>query len=417
MDPSDLNSIWLPYCQMKTMQPPVEAVRTEGVRIVLADGRELIDGVASWWTACHGYNHQEIQQAIVEQAHSMPHVMLGGMVHQPALCLAQRLIQLTGQTDGKVFFTDSGSVAVEVAMKMAVQFWKNQQVANRNKFLCFENSYHGDTVGAMSVCDPIDSMHSHFKGYLLEQYCHPIPETEDELTQFANFVDQHIEQLAGVILEPLVQMAGGMRFHSPGALKNVANICKEKGLLFIADEIATGFGRTGSLFAFQQAGIQPDILCVGKALTGGTISLAATIASEAVYKPFHSDDWMHALMHGPTYMGNALACAAANASLDLFESFDIADRASAIERMMTSRLEQLNSNNQVLDIRCRGAIGVVQLVKPVDAQDAIKFFVEQGVWIRPLRDVIYLTPSLTISDDDLDKLCTAIIGYVGQLPG
>lgn len=408
------NPLWMPYTQMKTATPPLEVAATEGVRIHLRDGRTLIDGISSWWTACHGYNHPEIVNAIQQQAKRMPHVMMGGLTHEPASQLADSLARLLPGEHNKVFLVDSGSVAAEAAMKMAVQFWRNQANGplEKNRFVCFQNSYHGDTTGAMSVCDPVDSMHSHFKGFLLEQFPHPVPEDQASLATFKQFLGDHEHQLAGVIIEPLVQMAAGMRFHSAETLRAVFHACREHDLVFIADEVATGFGRTGSMFASEAAGIEPDIVCVGKGLTGCSVGLAATIASKKIYDAFHSDDPQHALMHGPTFMGNPIACAAANASLKLFETEPRLNQVAAIESSLKERLLPLAAAANVNSVHCLGAIGAVRMQQEVDVSQAVQFFVERGVWIRPIRDTIYLAPAFTIDQSDLHTLCNAISAFV-----
>jgi len=395
---------------MKTALPPIEVVETEGVRLHLKDGQELIDGVSSWWTACHGYRHPHIVNAMIQQAEKMPHVMMGGIVHDQALRLADRLAAMLPGEGNRVFLCDSGSVAAEVAMKMSVQHWANQSggTTSRNRFISFENSYHGDTTGAMSVCDPLDSMHANFKGFLLEQYPRPIPETDDMEAAFDSFVESRKEELAAVIIEPLVQMAAGMRFHSPAALKRIQRVCRKHNLLLIADEVATGFGRTGSFFAHQQAGIEPDIMCIGKGLTGCSVGLAATIATAKVYQPFHSDDWEAALMHGPTYMGNPIACAAANASLDLFEQEPRLEQVAAIESQLTAELTPLSKIEGVHSVRCLGAIGAVRMNHPIDVSKAVSWFVDQGVWIRPITDTFYIAPSFTIKPSELTTLTNAI---------
>jgi len=399
---------------MKTAPPPLEVASTEGTRIHLRDGRTLIDGIASWWTACHGYNHPKIVAAIQNQAATMPHVMMGGMIHEPARQLSDSLARLLPGEQNKVFLVDSGSVAVEVAMKMAVQFWRNQtnDTIKKNRFLCFQNSYHGDTSGAMSICDPEDSMHAHFKGFLLEQFPHPIPENKTALDQFKQFLEKHEHELAGVIIEPRAQMAAGMRFHSAETLRSVFGACREHDLVFIADEVATGFGRTGSMFAIESAGIEPDIVCVGKGLTGCSVGLAATIATDKIYNAFHSDDPQHALMHGPTFMGNPTACAAANASIELFETEPRLEQVAAIESQLRERLTPLATAPNVDSVHCLGAIGAVRMRQDVDVAQAVKFFVDQGVWIRPIRDTIYLAPAFTIEQNDLDSLCTAISDFI-----
>src|SRR5712691_3279132 len=331
-----LAHVWLPYAQMKTMRPPLAVARTQGCRIVLADGRELIDGIASWWTACHGYNHPHIRAAVERQLARMPHVMLGGLAHEQALTLARRLAaRIPGDLE-RVFFSESGSVAVEVAMKMAVQFWLNRGVRTRKKIVAFTGGYHGDTTGAMAVCDPEAGMHALFRGLLPEHHVVDLPQDEASIAAFGRLLERHADELAGIIVEPLVQGAGGMRFHDAPVLRRLREAADRYQLLLIFDEIFTGFGRTGSLFACEAAGVVPDIITLSKALTGGTLPLAATIANKKVFEAFWSDDPRHALMHGPTYMANALACAAANASLDLFETEprlqQVADISAALMR-------------------------------------------------------------------------------------
>ena len=399
---------------MKTARDPFHVVATDGVRLTLADGSTLVDGIASWWTACHGYNPPTIVAAIIDQAQTMPHVMMGGIVHDQAVKLSKRLAKKTLGDDAVCFFTESGSVAIEVALKIAVQYWLNQNEMRRKKFVCFAGAYHGDTTGAMSVCDAQDSMHSHFKGYLIEQYQSAVPDTPEQQAQFARWLEQHNQDIAGIIIEPLVQMAAGMRMHSAQALNFVHEQCRNWGLLLIADEIATGFGRTGSLFAFEQTNFKPDILCLGKALTGGTVPLAATIAADDVYEKFHSDDIDHALMHGPTFTGHAIACAAANASLDLFESEELLQQIAKIEAALAERLESLLAVPGVVDVRIKGAIGAVQLSEMIDVGAAMEFFRQRGVFIRPLRDVVYLAPSFTISLKELEMLCVAVVEFVSS---
>ena len=401
--------IWMPYCQMQTAPPPVPVVSTEGVSLILADGRRLIDGMASWWTVCHGYNHPYIRQAIEDQLQRMPHVMFGGINHEPALRLAQRLAAVLPGDLNRVFFSDSGSVSVEVALKMAVQFWRNRGSTGRNRFVSFLHAYHGDTTGAMSVCDPVNSMHSHFKGFLLEQYSHAIPQTTDEIHAFSAFVAEKKNELAGVLIEPLIQGAGGMKFHPPESVAAISRICEQHDVLLIADEIATGFGRTGTMFACDQADVVPDIMCVGKALTAGTMGLAATVATERVYEAFLSDDPMHALMHGPTFMANPLACAAANASLDLFENESRLQQARTCEDIIRRELEPCREIAGVIDVRAKGAVGVVQVQRLDHLERLRSALVDAGVWLRPFADMIYMTPPLTISETQLTDLCRAVV--------
>lgn len=400
--------IWLPYAQMKTATPPLPVVRSHGSRLELADGRTLVDGVASWWTACHGYNHPHIAQAVRAQLDAMPHVMFGGLTHEPALTLARRLAGLLGPGLDRVFYTDSGSVAVEVAMKMALQFWLNQGEHGRTRFLAFRGGYHGDTFGTMAVCDPDEGMHSLFNGMLAGHDIVSLPRDEAGEAELDAWLQARAPQLAGILVEPLVQGAGGMLLHDPEVLRRLRRLADKHGLLLIFDEIFTGFGRTGTLFAFEQAGIRPDIITLSKALTGGTLPLAATVASDRVFQAFWSDDPAHALMHGPTFMGNALACAAANASLDLFETEPRLAQAQAISAALSAGLEPCRELPWVRDVRVLGAIGVVELDGIADREALKRRLVEAGVWVRPFGNVVYLTPALTIDAEDLARLTTAV---------
>lgn len=400
--------IWLPYAQMKTATPPLPVVRSQGSRLELADGRTLVDGVASWWTACHGYNHPHIAQAVRAQLEAMPHVMFGGLTHEPALTLARRLAALLGPGLDRVFYTDSGSVAVEVAMKMALQFWMNQGEHGRTRFLAFRGGYHGDTFGTMAVCDPDEGMHSLFNGMLAGHDIVTLPRDEAGMAELDAWLAPRAPQLAGILVEPLVQGAGGMLLHDPEVLRRLRHLADKHGLLLIFDEIFTGFGRTGTLFAFEQAGIRPDIITLSKALTGGTLPLAATVASDRVFQAFWSDDPGHALMHGPTFMGNALACAAANASLDLFETEPRLAQAQAISAALATGLESCRDLPWVRDVRVLGAIGVVELDRVADREALKRRLVDAGVWVRPFGNVVYLTPALTIEAEDLALLTGAV---------
>jgi adenosylmethionine-8-amino-7-oxononanoate aminotransferase len=334
--------------------------------------------------------------------------MNGGIEHPQATRLAKRLADLLPGTLNHVFFSDSGSVAVEVAMKMAVQFHLNRGVEGRKKLVSFAHAYHGDTTGAMSLCDPINSMHAHFKGFLLEQFPSPLPRTRREADAFDAFVRRHRDNLAAVIIEPLIQGAGGMKFHPPETLRILRATCDRYGLLLIADEIATGFGRTGTMFACEQADVVPDIICLGKALTGGTMGMAATVATTEVFDAFYSDDPLQALMHGPTFMGNPLACAAANASLDLFEQEPRLAQAVAMEGWLQEGFASCRTIPGVVDVRCRGAVGVIQVAQLDRREALIEACVERGVWVRPFKDMIYVTPALTMDSATVQQLCSAI---------
>src|SRR5215469_2462924 len=402
-----LESVWLPYTQMKTAPLPLPVISAKGVRLRLADGRELIDGVASWWTMCHGYGHPQILEAVEKQLRELPHVMFGGLAHEPAYRLAAKLAKLLRGELRHVFFTESGSVAVEVAMKMAVQFWLNQG-ERRTKFVSFRNAYHGDTFAAMSVCDPEEGMHRIFRGVVPEQFVAELPESKEKLRALDRLLAEHRHEIAAVLVEPLVQGAGGMKFHGAESCAELRRLSDQHGLLLIFDEIFTGFGRTGSLFAYEQGGVVPDILCLSKALTGGTLPLAATVATEKVYAAFLSNDPEAALMHGPTFMAYPLGCAAANASLDLFEKEPRIVQAKAIEAQLRAELAPCSRIRGVREVRVRGAVGVVQMEKAVDALGLRAKFVAKNCWIKPFGDVVYLTPPLVISATDLSILTRAI---------
>ncbi len=405
-----LNHIWLPYTQMQTAPLPLPVISANGVRLALADGRELIDGIASWWCACHGYQHPHLVKQISNQLDTLSHVMFAGLAHEQAYTLAHRLVSTTPKGLSRVFFSDSGSIAVEVAMKMAAQFWSNRKEQDKRKFICFRNGYHGDTMGGMSLADPETGMHRALNHYMPEQYVFDLPNNGTDLAAFAESLEAIKETAAGLVIEPLVQAAGGMKFHSPTILAEVHRLCKEHRILFIADEIATGFGRTGSMFACEEAGITPDIMCLGKALTGGMIGLAATLATEEVFEVFLSDRLETALMHGPTFMANPLACAAANASLDLFEDESRIVQIQAIETQLREELKPCYKLKNVVDVRVKGAIGVVQLSNPSENYILAlrQRFIEEGVWLRPFSDVIYIMPAFTISSAELTQLTDAV---------
>ncbi len=407
--------IWLPYAQMQTVLPPQPVVEARGCRILLSDGRELVDGISSWWSACHGYSHPHIISAVQEQIRTLPHIMFGGFAHEPAYTLAKRLVEITPDGLNRVFFADSGSVAVEVALKMAVQYWQNKDKPNKSKFLCFRHGYHGDTLGAMSVSDPEQNYHQAFKGALHMQFLVDIPTEEYGFAEFDSLLADWHHQIAGCIIEPLVQGAGGMKFHSADTLAEIHRICKKHEILFIADEIATGFGRTGYMFACDEAGITPDIMTLGKALTGGTMTLAATLATSQVFDAFLSDSQETAFMHGPTYMANPLACSAAHASLDLFEREPRLQQVEHIEAQLRTGLEVCRGLHGVVDVRVKGALGAVQLeADKIDLRWFRERFVELGVWIRPIEDIVYLAPPFVISDEELTQLTGAIYIAVNE---
>ncbi len=408
----NLDHIWLPYAQMADVPPPLPVVSASGVRLRLADGREFIDGVSSWWTACHGYSHPHIVAAIQQQAARLPHVMFAGLAHEPAYRLAARLAaKLPGDLD-HVFFSESGSVSVEIALKMALQCWRNRNEPQRRGILAFRHGYHGDTFMTMAVTDPDVGMHEAFRGIVPPALFADLPRDEASAAALGALLEGEAPRLAAVIVEPLVQGAGGMRMHDAATLARLRAACDRHGLLLIADEIMTGFGRTGSLFACEQAGVVPDIVCLSKALSGGTLPLAATVAREHVFAAFLGSEFERALMHGPTFMANALACAAANASLDLFESEPRLAQVAAIETQLARELEPCRTMPGVADVRVKGAIGVVELAAP--AAGLRPAFVERGVWLRPFGNIVYVMPPFVIAAADLRALTSAVCEVVGE---
>jgi len=414
----DRAHIWHPYSAMNSDQPLYPVVSAEGVRLKLQDGRELIDGMSSWWCAIHGYNHPAINQALGSQLADMAHVMFGGLTHPPAVALAEKLVALTPDALQTVFFSDSGSVAVEVAMKMAIQYWHASGQSGKQHFLTIRGGYHGDTFGAMSVCDPVTGMHGLFSEVLTQQFfvdtpaCrfgHPCAETDAE--PLLQQLEQQGDRIAAIILEPIVQGAGGMRFYSADYLRKVRVLCDRFNVLLIHDEIATGFGRTGKLFACEHAGVTPDIMCVGKALTGGYLSLAATLTTTEVSDTISNGD-PGLFMHGPTFMANPLACAAALASIDLLTNSPWQRRIADIEQALVTGLEPCSDFSWVSDVRVLGAIGVVELAKPVDMRLVLPQFVEAGVWVRPFGKLVYLMPPYITGASDLQQLTAAVVEVV-----
>ena len=409
------DNLWPPYTQMRTTPIGLPVIEAEGVRIKLADGRTLIDGVSSWWSVCHGYRHPHIEQAVVNQLQKLPHIMLGGYQHEPAALLARRLADICPGELNHVFFTDSGSVAIEVAMKMAIQFWLNNGIKGRHKFMHFRGGYHGDTFATMAVCDPEEGMHSHFSGVLTPQILAELPINDELYERLDNQMATHADALAGLLIEPLVQGAGGMIFHSEDVLKKVADLCQKHNILLIADEIMTGLGRLGEMVACQRADVTPDIITFSKTLTGGTVPLAATIASRRIFEAFLDDDPSKALMHGPTFMGNPIGCAAALASLDLFEQEPRLDQVKAIETQLIKELEPARELPAVKDVRVCGSIGVIETTGLGDVNLLKKRFVEAGVWIRPFGNIIYTIPPYIIGQKDLTQITSAMVNLSKEL--
>ena len=416
----DRAHVWHPYSAMHTDMPVYPVVSAQGVRLKLADDSTLIDGMSSWWCAIHGYNHPDMNRAIKEQLHDMAHVMFGGLTHPPAIKLAERLVELTPAPLQSVFFADSGSVSVEVAMKMAIQYWHAKRQSSRQHFLTIRHGYHGDTFGAMSVCDPDTGMHSLYTDVLARQYFIDAPacrfgdeDCSADLAKLDQQLGRHAQHIAAVIMEPIIQGAGGMRFYSAAYLAGVRQLCDQHGVLLILDEIATGFGRSGRLFACEHAAIAPDIMCVGKALTGGYLTLAATLTTTEVSETISSGH-PGVFMHGPTFMANPLACCAALASIRLLTESAWQQRVAKIEQGLESGLSPCREMRHVREVRVLGAVGVVELQQPVDMAAIQPRFVQRGVWVRPFGRLVYLMPPFIIGEQDLASLTAAAVDVVSE---
>ncbi|GAB2650160.1 MULTISPECIES: adenosylmethionine--8-amino-7-oxononanoate transaminase [Psychrobacter] len=414
----DQQHLWHPYASLPPTYSNIVIDRAEGIYIITEDGTRLMDGMSSWWASVHGYNHPKLNDALTQQLGKMAHVMFGGLTHQPAIDLGKKLLDIVPSSLDAIFYADSGSIAVEVALKMALQYQVAAKRPNKQQFASTHSGYYGDTWHAMSVCDPINGMHSLYGKQLPMQHFVPAPPlgfdrvlTVDDRETLAQFFAEYGAQLAGFIIEPIIQGAGGMRFYSPEYLQLLRQLCDKHNVLLIADEIATGFGRSGKLFACEHAGISPDIMTIGKALTGGYMTFAATLCTRKIADTIHNSDYP-ALMHGPTFMGNPLACAVACASIDLILSYDIETRTASMQRTMEQALTPAAQLAGVAEVRCLGAVAVIELEDAVDMPIFQSLLIDNGIWVRPFGKLVYIMPPYVITDDELTTLCQALLKVV-----
>ncbi|MGR3317056.1 MAG: adenosylmethionine--8-amino-7-oxononanoate transaminase [Candidatus Anammoxibacter sp.] len=418
---NSLSKIWYPYSQMKTIDEPYHVVSAEGVSIKLSNGKSLVDGISSWWCMIHGYRHPELDDAMIKQLSKVSHVMLGGLTHDPVLDLTEKLVEITPDGLNHVFYGDSGSIGVEIALKMALQYWRNIGKTGKNKFAALKGAYHGDTFGCMSVCDPEDGMHYLLSDAIIKEYfidCPPAGFDQESsvidnyIFKLKKFFEKHYNELAALIVEPVIQTAGGFNIYSPEIIKRMRKLCDDYDILFIFDEVATGFGRTGKYFASDHASACPDIMVLGKALTGGYIGHSATLSTTKIFEAFYGDDHEKAFMHGPTFMGNPLACAVALESIKIFERDNYLDKIKTIEEILKNRLFQINSS-KIKDIRVLGAIGVVEVKDANDIAGFQNFAVERGVWLRPFGRFLYTMPPYIIQKDELDQILDVMKKWFG----
>lgn len=418
-----MNSLWYPYCQMKTAKPPIEISKGQGPYLITSTGEKLLDGISSWWCTIHGYNHKKLNKALKKQIDTLSHVMLGGLTHSPAIELSKKLVSITPQSLNHVFYSDSGSVGMEVAMKLAIQYWKNKNHPNKCKFVSLKGAYHGDTSGVMSIGDVDDGMHTIFKNYLPQQFFLQKPtsayienkqQLEYELHEMETLFKENNDQISAFVVEPIMQGAGGFNLYSPSYLNEAYKLCKKYNILLIFDEVATGFGRTGKLFATNHTSISPDILVLGKALTGGLLGHAATLTTSKIFNAFYDNDESKCFMHGPTFMGNPLACAASLKSIEVFENENYLEKIQKIETILKKEFQHFK-NKHIKDIRILGAMAAIEVNDSKCLASVQEFATKNGVWLRPFDNILYTTPPYIIKPKELKKITTTMKNFFIQL--